>query len=108
MREYLTLGSVPYNEPTISLEAPNKYQKKECLEYKRMLEDEFPHAEFGIKQFYHDFGPYREVVVYFDEDDEDEVHTAFFVESNCPDSWDEEAKENLGEEYFKMLSNNGF
>ena len=54
-----------------------------------MLRERWPEAHFAIKSFPHDFGTYREVVVYYDTDDNDPI--AYEVEANLPKTWDEES-----------------
>jgi hypothetical protein len=43
----------------------------------------------GIKTFNHDFGPYMEVVCYYDTDDEQGTDYAFHCESDAPETWDD-------------------
>jgi len=102
MRDYLTLGPTPCGEdcqqvgPTFDCEKSNK----ELKAFKHQLERYFKNipdgSKFGIKTFPHDFGPYSEVVVYFDCENDESSDFAFHVESNIPEFWDEKSKEEMG------------
>lgn len=89
MRDYLELGPVPPEEECQQVGTSSYDDKKareECERYKELLEKKFPTAQFGIKKFHHDFGSYREVVVYFDDTEEDPI--AFEVDRNLPMTWE--------------------
>jgi hypothetical protein len=51
-------------------------------------------ARFAILWQPHDFGTYGEVVCYFDDEDEEGANYAYDSEE-CPEHWDDEAKEEL-------------
>ena len=90
MRDYLTLGPTPCDEDCQQIGSDTYDYAKDTADlyrYKRMLEHRWPTARFGVKSFPHDFGTYREVVVYFDDEDEDAV--AYDVEANLPQTWDD-------------------
>lgn len=90
MRDYLTLGPVPADEDCQQIGSPEYDYDKDTADlrrYKAMLEQRWPEGRFAIKSFPHDFGTYREVVVYFDTEEEDPL--AFEVEANLPQMWDE-------------------
>lgn len=106
MRDYLTLGPTPSDEKCSQVGTDNyvEQSKKECTAYVHQLERLFTTAidskvpedcYFGIKRFDHDFGSYREVVIYYDSDNEESSNFAFNVENNCPANWDDEAKKEL-------------
>lgn len=89
MREYLELGSAPYEETCAQVGQPD-YQEKaqiECKRYKEQLQKQFPEAILGIKSFSHDFGSYLEVVVYYNENNVREINMAFRIEANLPAQW---------------------
>lgn len=89
MRDYLTLGPVPVDEDCQQIGTPGYDYEKDTADlrrYKAMLQKRWPEAHFAIKSFPHDFGTYREVVVYFDDEEDDPV--AFEVEANLPQVWD--------------------
>jgi hypothetical protein len=95
MRSYLELGSAPCYEECVQVSNKNDYifaMKEECKRYKTQLEKRFQDipdgCQFGIKSFYHDFGTYYEVVIYFDNDIDNQVNFAFDVENNLPEKWD--------------------
>ena len=98
MRDYFSLGSTPAGEDCIQVGQPNYMDEstKECQRYIAQLRRQFGTepigTRFGIKTFPHDFGSYKEVVIYFDDEDEEAVHFAYKVEAECPEYWDEEPK----------------
>lgn len=87
--DYLMLGPTPYGETCEPVNGDPNRIMLECRLYKEQLERLYPTAKFGIKSFSHDFGTYKEVVVYFRPADETSVALAFEIEGNCPENWDE-------------------
>ena len=88
MRDYLALGPVPAEEDCQQIGMSDYDGEKDTADlrrYKAMLEERWPDAHFAIKSFPHDFGSYREVVVYFDTEQEDPI--AFDIEANLPRTW---------------------
>lgn len=89
MRDYIELGPVPAEEECQAV-GMSSYDdaaaRAECERYKALLEKKFPTADFAIKKFNHDFGSYREVVVYIDDNDDP---IAFHVDRNLPQTWDD-------------------
>jgi hypothetical protein len=49
----------------------------------------------ATKAFPHDFGTYREVCAMYDEDDAAGMELAYWLESNTPETWDEEGRRAL-------------
>ena len=97
--EYLYLGPVPYEEDCVQVNSNTDYvtaMKAEIRKYISLLETRFPDAPenafFTMKSEHHDFGPYYEAVVKYDENDENACKYAFCVESNLPARWDDEQK----------------
>ena len=97
MKEYIELGPVPSEEKCAQVGDSNYSEQsiKECRAYKNQLKRRFPLADFQIKLFEHDFGYYREVVVYYNDTDYDQEMRAIEIEDNIPEYWDEEAKKEL-------------
>jgi hypothetical protein len=96
MRDHMTLGPVPCDEPCAQV-GEDDYPRKsrdECKRYVALLERKFPNAPdgtyFGVKSFPHDFGTYREVCVFFDDEDEKSTGFALKVEANTPMTWDDD------------------
>ena len=99
MRDYMSLGPVPYEEDCVQVNPDTDYipaMRAEVNKFKVMLEERFldipEEAYFGVKREQHDFGTYLEVAVYWDTDDEDSRNFAFFVESNIPAKWSDDKK----------------
>ena len=92
MKDYLCLGPVPADEDCQQVGTDSyDYQKDtaDLWRYRAMLQDRWPEAHFAVKSFPHDFGTYREVVVYYDTEDNDPI--AYEVEANLPKTWDEKS-----------------
>ena len=97
---YIELGPVPCGEKCEQLGSNYRpeFARFECQQYKAQLEREFNHLSdisFSIKSFPHDFGTYMEVVVRYDDENEESVDNAFHVDSNSPEKWDNLAKARL-------------
>ena len=91
MRDYLCLGPVPAYEYCEQVGTPEYDYQKDTVNlwrYRDMLRERWPEADFAIKSFPHDFGTYREVVVYYDTEENDPI--AYEVEANLPTTWDQE------------------
>lgn len=101
MRDYLTLGPTPYDEPCAQLGTDHFYAKSriESDAYIHQLLRQFGDPPglcfFRTKPFHHEFGTYYEVVITFFDDDEEAAHFAYHVENNLPARWDEEALNEL-------------
>ena len=98
MRDYITIGSTPYEEDCAQVGSANYPERSrvECRAFKEQLLRIFGEppegADIGVKSFDHDFGTYREVVCYYDEDEEESVRYAFKLEEEIPTQWDNEAR----------------
>jgi hypothetical protein len=94
VRDYIEIGSSPAAEDCAQVgdENYNEQSRVECRRFVELLTKTFGEppagAEFGIKNFSHDFGGYREVVVYFDDNYPDSVDFAYQVEANSPQTWE--------------------
>jgi len=87
MRDHLHVGPTPAEEECANIAEPrgDVANRAECIAYRHALErfyGEPPNeARFGIKSQLHEFGSYREVVIYYNPDDELEAAYAFNVEA---------------------------
>lgn len=102
MRDYITIGSTPYEEACAQV-GSDDYPGRSRVECKafvgqllRIFGEPPEGADIGIKNFNHDFGTYREVVCYYDDDEEESVRYAFNMEERVPAYWDKEAVMLLG------------
>jgi len=93
MRDYITLGPVPCEEKCEQVGPNCDYSQmtKECRVYINQLKRQSPKAELRIKSFPHDFGTYKEVAVFYDDQNEESVQIAYDLEASLPENWDEEA-----------------
>ena len=96
MREWLTLGPVPYEEDCVQVNSSEDYlpaMVKEVRKFVEFLNNRFlnipENAYFGVKSENHDFGPYKEAAIYWDTDDEESEKFAYFVESHIPATWND-------------------
>lgn len=90
---YLTLGPVPANEPCAQVGVTPEYHTvahEECHRYLALIQKWHPDALLTVKGFPHEFGTYYEVVVWYDEEDEDQERLALYVEAHLPESWTDE------------------
>lgn len=101
---YIELGSTPCDEQCAQVGCED-YAEKSVEEIKRYIKqlNELLVSKFGEmsglvyiskKSFNHDFGSYSEAVVYYNENDEEAVEMAFWLEENLPANWSEDG--NLG------------
>lgn len=100
--DYVDVGSSPYGEDCAQVGSENyaEQSRKELKAYARQLIRQFGQPPQGasliIKAFPHDFGTYHELVVKYNEDNEEAAHYAFKLEGDGPEFWDDEAKKELG------------
>lgn len=109
MREYVEIGCVPFDMDCAQVGQPNytRDSQIECIVFKKQL---IRHAlinwhidisdlrdNIAIKTFRHDFGSYRELVVYYDPSSENETAFAFWLEGEAASiaEWDSQAKVDL-------------
>lgn len=97
------LGPVPVNENCQQVGTPNydhDRARKECEVFRdlirRTVGEEPAGARLVVKDQYHDFGNYYEVVCKFDENNTPAEDYAFRCEEEAPVNWDEQAKKELG------------
>ena len=87
MRDYLTLGPVPHDEPCAQLgsEGYAHQARLECGRFAEQIRRHYPEPDNGylaVKSFAHDFGSYFEVVAVFDDTDQESTEWAYRVESD--------------------------
>ena len=98
MKDYITLGQTPCEEPCAQVGKPDYRKKalKECTQFIQLLRQKFgPEPEgawLSVKWFPHDFGDYCEVVCYYHTDIPASVDYAFRCESEEPATWEEEVR----------------
>lgn len=105
MRDYITISATPLGESCAQVGTDN-YNEQSRIETKvfaqqciRVLEEQFDEIAclISIKSFPHDFGSYREVVAYFDGEDDNSVKQAYWLESHTPEEWDSISLQQLKE-----------
>ena len=104
MRDYIEIGPTPSDENCAQV-GDIYYgirSKIETTAYLNQLNRMFPEVlnsstlRFSIKTFQHDFGSYKEVVINYDSDDEEEYEIAISkIDKNIPSNWDEEALDEI-------------
>lgn len=94
-RDFIELGPAPCDEDCAQVGDPDypERSRAECRRYIALLTavmGEPPEgAWFSIKSSSHDFGTYREVVCYFDSDNEAAADYAWRCEADGPTTWDD-------------------
>lgn len=102
MKNYVELGSAPYDETGAQVGQEGYFEqvKKELREFKRMMEVIWPAVNercwYQVKGFEHDFGKYYELVAVFENDGTESSEWAFMAEKKVPGEWDEKARVILG------------
>jgi hypothetical protein len=102
--DFIELGPTPVMENCAQVGDENYQQKsaKEMTAYVNQLYRHFPDIKkqdriyFMYKYNWHEFGYYGEVRVFFPMHDKIAEKTAYEIERNIPEYWDEEAKVELG------------
>jgi hypothetical protein len=95
MKTYLSLAPSPIEEDCAQVGTPSYRQQAlaECARFIRLLRQKFgpepEGARLSVKWFDHDFGPYCEVVCYYNTDIPPSVEYAYACEANLPATWDE-------------------
>lgn len=95
MKDYLVIGSAPYDEDCVQVGSEN-YAKNARLELNLYIEALRKHcgtepegATLAIKSFPHDFGTYSEVVCHYDDSLPDSEAYAYKCEGEGPATWAE-------------------
>lgn len=93
--DFLYLGPNPCEEPCADMEDYAE-MSKEVRRYVQLLKDCFVNAPdscyFGIVSELHEFGTYKEAVIYFEHKNKEAMDFALFVESNSPKTWKDTKK----------------
>lgn len=93
--DWMTLGPCPYEEDCARMDDYSA-MTKEVRRYANLLDSRFLNIPescyFGVKSELHEFGTYKEAAIYYEMDNEEAAQFALFVESNCPATWDDDAK----------------
>lgn len=95
MKDYLSLGCAPTDEDCAQVGSDDygPRSRRECRAFVRALRKKFgpepEGARICVKKFPHDFGSYREVVVEYDDDNEEALQYALKVEDDLPKTWAE-------------------
>jgi hypothetical protein len=93
MRDYISLGPTPADEPCAQVGEELYAQKAqaECRRFIKALREMFGPEPSGAylqtTAFPHDFGAYWEVVCYFNEDVPESIEYAFHLEREAPTTW---------------------
>lgn len=102
MRDYMEIGSSPTEEDCIMVSKDVDYipeMRRQARIFRDQLVRQFGNPPVGasllVKTFHHDFGPYMEVVCYFDDTIEASEEYALKIEGNTPEKWDEESLKEL-------------
>ena len=98
MRDYFELGSTPCDEDCVQVSRTADYMpamRQELKRYEAHLDKILPvpediHAWYSIKWNSHDFGSYGEVAINFDDEDNQAIEFACFVEEHTPTTWDDD------------------
>jgi len=97
----LNIGSVPIDEPCLSVAAPPTDQKFECRVFAKQISRYYPipqGAGLLIETNNHDFGVYYEIACKYNNEDEQQTAWALDVEDDSLQKlqfWDEQAVEEL-------------
>ena len=114
MTDTLSISCTPSNEECVQVSQEVDYlpmMAREVRAFKAQLERESSQGKYGkqgnayfkVVRNPHDLGVYYDVVVVFNENCDIQVEFAMAVEGNFPGDWDEEAKKELGPEYFEFI-----
>lgn len=106
----INIGPTPTEESCVQVGSDAYYDwaKKETRAYRlqclRVLEQQFKEVVCFLKVTTnsHDFGTYYDLDAQYM--DAEGAEQALWLESNSPEKWDEEAREELGPKYFALWS----
>ena len=94
MRNFVTLGTTPCDEPCACVDEPDYHVTalSECLRFILLLRETFgvepEGAWLSVKSFPHDFGTYHDVVCYFNTDISESMDYALRCEDEAPATWE--------------------
>jgi hypothetical protein len=92
-KDFISIGCTPASENCVQVSKTEYYMDKmlaECDRYKEMLQAKFADCTkvtIAVKTFPHDFGSYAEVVVKYDDNDNEAAAQAIHIENNSPMTW---------------------
>jgi hypothetical protein len=104
MSDFIDVGSAPTGESCAQVGSDGYHDRahRECRAYiaqlRRLFGEEPAGAYLRIKSNAHDSGNYLSVVCHFDERFPDSVEYAFRCESESPEEWDKQARQELAGE----------
>ena len=104
MRDFIDVGCAPTHENCAQVGSDDYYERarRECRVYigqlRRLFGDEPDGAHLSIKSNPHDFGTYLSVVCYYDDCHPASADYAFRCESESPQHWDNQARQELAGE----------
>jgi hypothetical protein len=94
-RDYISIGCTPAGEDCVQVSSTEYYMDKmlaECNKYKEMLQAKFADCTkvtIAVKTFSHDFGSYAEVIVKYENTDNEALAQAIHIENNSPMNWND-------------------
>lgn len=104
IRSYVSCYCKPLSEPGLpSHPSANLFRRREIHAWLFQLRREFPDQQFVIKEFSSGKSTYWNVVIEFNENNEEEKEQAFNVVDNLPFCWDEKARKFLKPDYFNYI-----
>jgi len=101
MKDYIELGTTPCSENCVGIGSDDyrKQSKIEANTFAKQLIRNFGQGTlnnyFEFKSFPHDFGTYFELVIHYNDEDEESLEYALKLEGNLPEVWDEKSIEEL-------------
>ena len=97
MRDYVSIGSSPYEEECVQVSNTGDYigpMKAECQRFMELIRKKLglepEGARLALKGSPHDFGTYYEVVCYYEDTNEEATKYAYRCESEAPAKWDDD------------------
>lgn len=111
MKDYLEIGPVPCNENCAQLGEDN-FRNRANIEMDTYIEQLYRQfgekilntsVSFRKKWFAHDFGNYGEVVISYDDEDENH-HIIYEIERELPENWDDEAKAEIEKRMTELVN----
>lgn len=106
MRTYFEIGPTPVEENAAQMGEADDFAAQNLIEtrvYMHQLMRMFPTAEFKVKAFPYEYDFYREVVVMYDDDNEDDVNLVWKIEAESPLRWDDIALVELKNTSYRHL-----
>src|SRR5580698_8473696 len=104
MNNFIDVGCTPTHEDCAQVGSDDYYDRarRECLLYigqlRRLFGDEPDGAHLSVKSNPHDFGSYLSVICSYDDRFPASVEYAFHCESESPEHWDDQARQQLAGE----------